>query len=627
MEYSFLNKIEKQYLEELDWEVKENANIARSVGAFIKYFLDKTIKNEKVVSMVFGERASKEHFSGEIHIHKLPLSLYIPYCAGWSFKKILQKGLVTVSIYSRPAKHLDSAVNQLINFFYIAAQEWTGAMATSAFDLFTAPFVSKDKLEYNKIKQIMQSFIYDLNYPSRLGYQSPFTNITIVLDTVDKYLNEDAIVAGKKIGVLGDYVEEAIKIVKALSEVYLEGDAKGQPFTFPIPTLFITKRFDWNERRWGDLTYLLFEVLSRRGTFYILNGYKTDVESLMAMCCRLNIDMKKAFFISNFENLMKEELHHIKGPRGIWSIPDATGSIGVITINLPRISIISNGDKDRFFEILEEKLNLAREILRKMRERYEKSLKNGLMPLTKEYINNLNAHYSTFGIVGLPEAAANMINPNLWIELKDSEIKKAVEFMREIVSFVRRFAEECEEKDGVLYNVEEVPAESTGYRLALKDLEMFKEKFEKGDIFIPVENGVPFYSNSIIPYYAKLPIYKRALYEGMVQKEFTGGVMMHLFLYEAVDPEALKKMVKKIVENTDVTYFSITPTICVCKNCGYWTVGLLDKCPKCSRSMEKWSRIVGYYRPVSNWNIGKIAEFKLRVHYSSTGFISLKDLK
>ena len=613
-----LFNIARQYLGESDWEVKENANENISFANFIGYYIDKTWETSENVTIAFGEEVAKAHYNREIHIHKLPFSLFIPYCSGWNYQKLLEKGLVTPTVTSKPAKHLDSAVNQLINFFFLVAQEWTGACAVSAFDLHVAPFVKYDNKNEKEIKQILQTFLFELNYPTRFSYQSPFTNITVLLDTVPKFLEDKAIVGGKEVGRLGDYLDEAIKVVNALCELYLEGDGKKQPFTFPIPTLYITKDFDWNGSRWGELTDKIFEVLAKRGTFYILNGYASDIEAILSMCCRLNVNMEEAYLSAKFGGLskVKEELLEESDKKGhafgTWAVPDATGSIGVVSLNLVRLAIVSDGDENKFFDLLYEKLVIARKCLQKMRERYEKSMVNGLMPLSKFYLGHLFGHFNTFGLVGLPEAVANLINPNLWIECKGSEVRKAVNLMKKIVKFVREYAEYCKSEEGILYNVEEVPAESLSYRFAKADYELFKDKVEIGEVFMPRLDGVPFYSNSIIPYYVDIPIHKRVEYEGEVQQEFTGGVMMHLFLNYSTDPETLKNFIKNVCRNTKVVYFSITPTISVCKKCGFNGVGIYENCPECGEKCEVWSRIVGYYRPVKSWNIGKKVEFKMR---------------
>ncbi len=613
-----LENAEKDYITGKDWEVRENANETTSYGNFLSYFLDKILKTKDVLSRFFSEEAVKMHFNGDIHIHKLPSSLYIPYCVGWSFPKILKFGLKTPTLTSKPAAHLDAAVNHFINFIFLTAQEWSGAMAVSAFDLFTAPFVRFDKLNDVQIKQVLQSMCFELNYPSRMGFQSPFSNITIVLDTVDSFMEMDAIVDGKNVGKVGDYLDEAIRITKQLAILYNEGDAAGAPFTFPIPTLMLTKKFDWAGKRWGDLSDLIFDNLAKKGSFYLLNGYSTDVDVIYSMCCRLTIDISKLDHheVKKVGEELKEALERKPHARGIWAIPDATGSIGVVTINLPRLAYLSKGNEGKFYEMLEQRLEIAREVLIRMREKYEKSLKSGLMPMTLLYLGSFINHYSTFGLVGLPEAAANILqNYELWNDLNKNDINDALKWMKNTVKFVREFADDCKSRDGYLYNVEEIPAESTAYKFANMDLKAFKKDFDDKKIFIPTENSIPFYSNSIVPYYAKVSIAQRAKWEGFVQKEFTGGVMMHLFLYESPDPKALKKLVHRIATNTNVVYFSITPTIAVCRKCKWSGVGVYDRCPRCGGEMELWSRIVGYYRPIRNWNIGKRAEFLKRVKY------------
>jgi len=608
-----ITKIEKEYTK--DWERKENANVNTSFGAFIGFILNKILKKPEVISKYFPPEAVKMHFNGDIHIHKLPFSLWIPYCAGWSYSKILMQGLVTPTMTSRPAKHFDSAVSHLINFFFLAAQEWTGAQAISAFDLHVAPFVRYDNLSYKEVKQGLQKMLFELNYPSRMGYQSPFTNITLVLDTVKDMLNMPAIVGGKYVGTFGDYIDEALLVNKALLELYLEGDAKGKPFTFPIITLMVTKSFDWNGSKWGELSDLIFSLAALRGSIYFLNGYATNVEALYAMCCRLTIDISKlAAHVANGGSISP-------GLRGLWAIPDATGSIGVITINLPRIAYLSGGSYEKLEDLLLKRLEIARKVLKVMRKRYYKSLEQGLMPITRRYLGTFANHYSTIGVIGLPEAAANFMGTmDLWNSIEKAQ--SALMFMKRVLRFIKKVCAEFEEEDGIFYNVEEVPGESTAYRLAMLDRKMFGDK-----MMIPEFNGIPFYSNSIVPYYVDVPIQLRAMWEGEVQEEFTGGVIMHLFLHEPPDPIALKKFVRNILERTKLVYLSITPTISVCSRCGYWQVGILSKCPKCdSPRIEIWSRVVGYYRPIHTYNVGRRAEFMTRVHYGGGFTIKPSDI-
>ena len=620
-----VEELERSYLKRTDWEIVENANTNFSYSNFRNYLFEKLVETPSVLSSYLPPDAVEAHYKGDIHIHKLPDSLWIPYCIGWSYRRILELGLKTPSVVSRPAKHFDTAVSHLVNFFFMAAQEFTGAQATSAFDLYAAPFVARDGLSHSRVKQPLQAMLFELNYPARAGYQSVFTNITLVLDTSRGVLEGDAIVGGERVGSLGDYLGEALEVSKALFELYLEGDAVGQPFTFPIPTLMLTKDFDWEGRRWGELTDLIFEALARRGSAYLLNGYASDVEALYAMCCRLTIDVNHVvnhglkLSYADEEDAFERFLKAREGGKafGIWAVPDATGSIGVVTVNLPRIAALSEGEWGVFEELLGERLQLARKVLLAWRVRYERSLRSGLMPITRVYLGHFNHHFNTFGLIGLPEAAANFLrDPKVWLEGSARSVREAVEVERRMVQLVREFAEECEEVDGFLYNVEEVPGESTGYKLALADRQLFKGR---EDVLIPSDGSAPFYSNSVVPYYADAPIYQRAVWEGEVQQEFTGGVMMHLFLSEQPDPKALKSLVRRIAVNTKVVYFSITPTISVCRECGWRAVGTHWQCPKCGSAADVWRRIVGYYRPVRQWNPGKRAEFALRKQYASIG--------
>lgn len=613
-----IERWEEKYLRQLDWESRENANTNASFGAFIGYILNKVLRNDTVLSKYFPSEIVAMHSAGEIYMHKLPLSLYIPYCAGWSLPNLLKKGLATPTIYSNPARHFDTAISHLVNFFFLVANEWSGAQATSGLDIFLAPFVRNDDVKPREIRQALQRLVFELNYPSRIGFQSPFTNITIVMDLIDAYLDSEVYLCGKSVGIAKDYLDEALAIDKELLKLYLEGDALGRPFTFPIITLMLTPKFDWDGKRWGELSDLIFEVLAYRGSLYILNGYATDVEGIYAMCCRLTINTNKLMnhkfnFIKDEHEETLESLRKSKGPRGVWAAPDATGSIGVVTLNLPRYAILSRGDEDLFFDMIVDRMYIARKVLSIWRSRYTKSLENGLMPISREYLSSFSGHFSTIGIIGLPEAAVNLIGEyDIWT---NSRALEAVMLMKKIVAEIRKITEEWENMDPILYNVEEVPGESAAYKLARIDYSRFRNEIEKGKAFIPVFDGEPIYSNSIIPYYAPISLPKRVEYEGIVQQEFTGGVMAHLFFGQSIDPRALKKLIRRIVETTKIVYFSITPAISICKKCKLRTVGVMWNCPRCGEEMEIWSRIVGYYRPLSSWHTGRIAEFKSRVHY------------
>ena len=612
-----LRRLEEGYFG-ADWEHKENANTNVSFGGFVGFVFSKLMRTGHILREVLPGEAVSLHADGAVYIHKLPLSLWIPYCAGWNLGMLYRQGIRSMSVRSRPARHFDTAVSHLVNFFYLTANEWSGAQAVGSLDLYLAAFARRDNASRRFIRQSLQRLVFELNYPSRIGYQSPFTNATLSLDTLRTMLGAPAYVGGEEVGVLGDYLEEAVVVAEELLSLFLGGDADGKPFTFPILTMMITPRFDWEGKRWGGLTDLLFEVLAKRGSFYLLNGYAVDVEGLYAMCCRLTIDTKKlssiGFSVARDEEEDRyEALRKRRGPHGVWAMPDATGSIGVVTLNLPRAAFLSRGYIDLFYDKLLSWLRVARSVFDVWRIRYEKALRGGLMPLTAQFLGGFHAHYNTIGLVGLPEAAMHLVGvgPDDW----ETHGKELVMVMKNIVYYIRQVVEEWMEENGTLWNVEEVPAESAAYKLAMKDIQLFWPSAKRGDIFIPILNGEPIYSNSIVPYYVDVPLHRRVEWESEVQPEFSGGVMAHLFLGEATDPRALKKFVRSIVENTKIAYFSITPVLSFCEKCGWRGIGTYETCPNCGAETEVWSRIVGYYRPVKMWNRGRRAEFKMRKHY------------
>ncbi len=608
-----IRELEAKYIK-LRKGVVDNANLNIAYTSLMDYIFGEVVceQLEKIIPV----DVARAHRDGWIYIHKLPHSLWIPYCMGWQLLRIAKYGLKTPSIIASPPKHFLSFIKQVENFTFLAQLESTGAQAYSAIDLYSAPFIACDKLDEREVKQVIQSYLYAINTPMRIGFQTPFVNVTIVLDTVKGFLEADAYVGGKVVGALGDYLDSAILFAKCFLQLLIEGDARRQPFTFPIPTLMVTENFDWNGSRWGELTYKIFENLSEVGSPYILNGYATDVSAIYAMCCRLNIDVKKigmrtaarSFRVELDE--VSEMLRKRKAPFGVWAIPDATGSIGVITINLPRLGYLAKGEWDRLFEMLDEELSLARKMFAWWRKRYEYNLSVGLMPILKEYLGHLNWHYNTIGVLGLPEFAANFLgDPKLWEEASRRDLRDAIDAMVKVLRHIKEVIAEFEEEDGYLYNVEEVPAEAAAHKLAAKDAARFP------DMYIPGRESTPFYSNSIVPYYAQIPLMERVYWEAQVQPEFTGGVMCHIFLGHKLEPDEIKKLVYNVCTQTKLVYFSITPVISVCPTCGYREVGVLETCPKCKSTVDVWARVVGYYRPLSSWYAPRREEFKTRKLY------------
>ncbi|AEC51463.1 anaerobic ribonucleoside triphosphate reductase [Pyrococcus sp. NA2] len=595
-------------------DVLENANRYPGPSGFFAYVMEEALKDSLGLIPEVGRRA---HFNGDIYIHKLPYSLYIPYCTGHSIARLLEKGLKTPTIISRPARHFDTFVDHVANYLITLQHYFSGAQAFSSVEWYAGPFIRKDGLDEKKIKQGVQRLVYNLNYPTRIGLQTPFTNFTVTLDAPKKMLEGDyAIYNGEKIAPLGEFEEEAKKFLIALTEVLREGDAIGQPFTFPIPTIMVTAKMLWDD---PEIFEAVFTTAAKRGSFYWLNTNVVDPDASYAMCCRLNIDKNEFAYAFGLSGKSSEEeaLEKLERQRfgGLWAMPDVTGSVNVTTVNLPRIALKSRDD-DKFWEEYEKVLEIVRITTDWFRERYIKLLTNypHMYSMIRTYLEEFpTSHFNTIGILGLPEAVAIYLNdPDLWIEGSRRDWIKAAEIMKEMVEFATSKAREWMRESGIPWNVEEVPGESAAAKLAVKDLREFPEL---GEYLDDAEN--PIYSTSIAPYYGNLELSDRIRIEEKVQRSFTGGVMMHIFLGEEPDPEALARLTKKLMR-TELVYWSYTPAITVCNSCGYSATGLHTHCPRCgSDNVEIWSRIIGYYRPLRNWNPFRKKEFWTRKHYSS----------
>jgi len=557
----------------------------------------------------------KAHLSGDIYIHKLPYSLYIPYCTGHSIARLLEKGLKTPTITSKPAKHFDTFVDHVANYLITLQHYFSGAQAFSSVEWYAGPFIRREGLNSRKVKQNIQRLIYNLNYPTRIGLQTPFTNFTVTLDAPRKMLEGDyAIYNGKKVAPLGEYEKEAKMFIIALSEVLREGDALGQPFTFPIPTLMVTAKMIWDD---PEVFEAIFTTAAKRGSFYWLNTNVVDPDASYAMCCRLNIDKREltyAFEVSG-KSSEEETLEKLERQRfgGLWAMPDITGSVNVTTVNLPRIALKAKDD-DKFWEEYERILEIVRITTDWFRERYIKLISSypHMYSMIKEYLEEFPmSHFNTIGILGLPEAVAIYMNsPELWKEGNRRDWIESARLMKKMVEFATAKAREWMRATGTPWNVEEVPGESAAAKLAIRDMKEFPEL---KDYLEDPDN--PIYSTSIAPYYGSLELGDRVKIEEMVQGSFTGGVMMHIFLGEEPDPEALAQLTKKLMR-TKLVYWSYTPAITVCNSCKASFTGLYTRCPRCgSKDVEIWSRIIGYYRPLRNWNPYRRKEFWSRKHY------------
>lgn len=571
------------YLKKEDWRVSENSNVNYSLGGLILHNSGAITANYWLDN-IYDHEVSSAHRNGDFHLHDL--SMFSGYCAGWSLRQLIMEGLGGVygKISSKPPKHLSTLVQQMVNFLGILQNEWAGAQAFSSFDTYLAPFVRCDNLTYAEVKQHIQSFIFGINTPSRWGSQAPFTNITFDWTVPDDLRDQPAIVGGQLLETTyGDYQKEMDMINKAFLEVFLEGDALGRGFSYPIPTYNITKQFNWD----SENSELLFKITGKYGTPYFQNFLNSTLNpsDVRSMCCRLQLD--------------KRELRNRGG--GLFGADEFTGSIGVVTINLPRLGYISSS-KDDYFRRLDHLMDIAKNSLETKRRVITKLMDQGLFPYTQRYLRHWNNHFSTIGLIGMNESAINFMN-------KDLLQPEAREFAQEVLLHMRERLKAYQEETGHLYNLEATPGEGTSYRLAKSD----KKKFPR--MVIPGGDN-PYYTNSTqLPVNATDDLFEALNLQSELQGLYTGGTVFHGFIGESIDnPEVCKKLVQKIASNYKIPYFTITPTFSVCKTHGYLK-GEQFTCPTCKEDTEVYSRIVGYYRPVQNWNQGKKAEFFNRVEY------------
>ena len=578
------------YIKVNDWRVKENSTVTYSVGGLI-LSNSGAITANYWLSEVYDEEIANAHYNADIHIHDL--SMLTGYCAGWSLKQLIQLGLGGVSgkITSRPAKHLATLCNQMVNFLGIMQNEWAGAQAFSSFDTYLAPFVKADNLNYDQVKKCVESFIFGVNTPSRWGTQAPFSNITLDWTVPNDLAELNAIVGGKEMDFkYKDCKAEMDMVNKAFIETMIEGDAHGRGFQYPIPTYSITRDFDWGET---ENNKLLFEMTAKYGTPYFSNYINSDMEpsDVRSMCCRLRLDLR--------------ELRKKSG--GFFGSGESTGSIGVVTINMPRIAYLAANETD-FYTRLDKLMDISARSLKVKRTVITKLLDSGLYPYTKRYLGTFANHFSTIGLVGMNEAC---LNAN-WVR-EDLTHEKAQAFTRDVLNHMRERLSDYQEKYGDLYNLEATPAESTAYRLAKHDKKRFTDIVTAG-----AEGETPYYTNSShLPVGFTDDIFSALDIQDDLQTLYTSGTVFHAFLGEKLPTwKSTAKLVRKIAENYKLPYYTMSPTYSVCKNDGYLS-GEQWNCPKCGESTEVYSRITGYYRPVQNWNDGKAQEFRDRQEYSS----------
>ena len=578
------------YLKINDWRVKENSTVTYSVGGLI-LSNSGAITANYWLSEIYDSEIATAHKNCDIHIHDL--SMLTGYCAGWSLKQLIKEGLggIPGKITSSPASHLSTLCNQMTNFLGIMQNEWAGAQAFSSFDTYLAPFVKKDNLTYKEVKQCIQSFIFGVNTPSRWGTQAPYTNITLDWTVPNDMADLNAIVGGVEQNFkYKDCVKEMEMVNKAFIEIMIEGDANGRGFQYPIPTYSITRDFDWNET---ENNKLLFEMTAKYGTPYFSNYINSDMEpsDVRSMCCRLRLDLR--------------ELRKKSG--GFFGSGESTGSVGVVTINMPKIAYQSN-NKEEFYDRLEKTMDIAARSLKIKRDVVTKFLEAGLYPYTKRYLGTFNNHFSTIGLVGMNEACLNA----KWIK-KDLTNKEAVEFTKEVLNFMRDKLSDYQEQYGDLYNLEATPAESTSFRLAKHDKKNFPNIITASN-----DNKTPYYTNSShLPVGYTDDIFTALDVQDELQTLYTSGTVFHSFLGQKLPNwQACAALVRKIAENYRLPYYTISPTYSVCQKHGY-IEGEQYTCPVCGEKTEVYSRITGYYRPVQNWNDGKAQEFKDRKTYNT----------
>ena len=582
-------EIVNSYVKAQDWRVKENATVTYSVGGLI-LSNSGAITANYWLSEIYDEEIANAHRNADIHIHDL--SMLTGYCAGWSLKQLIQEGLggIPGKITSAPAKHLATLCNQMVNFLGIMQNEWAGAQAFSSFDTYLAPFVKTDNLTYEEVKKCVESFIYGVNTPSRWGTQSPFSNITLDWTVPNDLAELNAIVGGKEMDFkYKDCQKEMDMVNKAFIEVMIEGDANGRGFQYPIPTYSITKDFDWSET---ENNRLLFEMTAKYGTPYFSNYINSDMQpsDVRSMCCRLRLDLR--------------ELRKKSG--GFFGSGESTGSVGVVTINMPRIAYLAKDEAD-FYRRLDKLMDISARSLKVKRTIITKLLDEGLYPYTKRYLGTFNNHFSTIGLVGMNEAGLNA----KWLR-KDLTHKETQEFTRNVLNHMRERLSDYQEQYGDLYNLEATPAESTAYRLAKHDVAKYP------DIITAAEgSGTPYYTNSShLPVSFTDDVLAALDIQDKLQTLYTSGTVFHTFLGEKLpDWRAAANLVRTIAENYELPYYTISPTYSVCKDHGY-LAGEQYTCPICGGKTEVNSRITGYYRPVQNWNDGKAQEFKDRKEYN-----------
>ncbi|KGG80504.1 ribonucleoside-triphosphate reductase [Caloranaerobacter azorensis H53214] len=586
-------KMIEEYVSLEDWRINENANMGFSLQGLNNHIVE-SITKKYWLNKIYRKELRDAHINGDLHIHDL--GLLAPYCCGWDLEALLIHGFKGASgkIESKPAKHFQSFLGQIVNWLYTLQGEAAGAQAISSLDTYVAPFIYYDGLDYDQVKKIVQSFVFNLNIPTRVGFQTPFTNITLDITPHPMLKNMPVIIGGKRMEkTYGEFQKEMDMFNKALCEVMMEGDGAGRSFSFPIPTINITKDFPWD----SEVVNLIMEMTRKFGTPYFANFINSDMspEDVRSMCCRLRLDNR--------------ELRRRGG--GLFGANPLTGSINVVTLNMARIGYLSK-NKEEFKRRVRELMELAKEICETKRKVLEGYMEAGLYPYSKFYLQSIKDaegeyfknHFSTIGLNGMNEACINLLG-------KDITTEEGNEFAIEIMEFMNKVIQIFQEETGSLWNLEASPAESASYRFARMDKKLYPKIFTQGD-------EEPYYTNSTqLPVGHTKDIFEAISLQDKLQSLYTGGTVFHGFIGEAIESvEVVKTLIKKVFENSKIPYFTITPTYSICPEHGYIS-GEHFNCPECGREAEVWTRVVGFHRPVQSWNKGKKEEFKDRLEFDA----------
>jgi len=585
---------------------------SRFLGQFLeKTFLEKVL-DKKLITVLK---------QGIIYPQKYPHNFFMPYSIGWPVDAILEKPFESGFYKYANIKNFENFFDFLLDFLHFAASESTYLQAFSALDLYLAPYIRRDSMDPNSIKKILYRFIYHLNSMFEFRKRNIPISLLLFFNVSDRFLENETFINGNKVGYFGDFLEEASIFLKSLLSILTSGDVIGRPFSQPLVSLFISKNFDWNGQEYGDLSEYIFNAIARAGSLHLINNYHLDINGLYFIYRDFIRNQENFGSIKELHEELFERLKRIKLPKGLWDLPEYSGCFTSLGINIPHLALISNGDFDIFSDNLIDILEKGRYLSRMLTKRYKRMLDEGKLKLIKRYIGTFVGFFNSFCIFGLPEASANFINnPKLWFDGSKEDYKDAISFEKKVLLLIRKVLAEFEDRDHVIYKIEQPTDTMSCQRSAIIDYKIFIDKIKSKDIFIPIKNGIPFYSSAVTPYYTNMPLVYRLYFESEIQQLFTGGVNTQIFLGELPDLKALKNFLYRIIVNIGVISITITPVISICPKCSWKSIGVFNKCPNCDfKNPEIWSRIDGRYRLLHSCPKEQKAEAESIVLYSYEG--------